>query len=207
MRRDELDSYLLQLATQAQRHPPDSQSRQIALTKLIHAIVRSGNLWYPSNHFLNNVRDIYSEARQELFFYICQKIDKYEPERGTVLAWVNVLLERRFFRDAIRKNQTYNRVLKMTTADLDNLASPQDREDLTEIVKECIQSDPENIFKKEYIENCPQATFQALALRRLTGKSWQEISAEFEIKVPTLSSFYYRCINKFLSKLKEYCGN
>ena len=207
MRRDELDSYLRKLATQAQRHPPDSQERQIALTKLIHAIVGSGNLWYPSNHFLNNVRDMYNEARQELFFYICQKIDKYEPERGTVLAWVNVLLERRFFRDAIRKNQTYNRVMKMTTADLDNLASPQDREDLTEIVKECIQSDPENIFKKEYIENCPQATFQALALQRLTGKSWQEISAEFEIKVPTLSSFYYRCINKFLSKLKEYCGN
>lgn len=207
MRRDELDSYLLQLAAQAQRHPLDSKERQIALTKLIHAIVHSGKLWYPSNHFFSNVRDIYNEARQELFFYICQKIDKYEPERGTVLAWVNVLLERRFFRDTIRKNQNCDRIIKMTTADLENLALPQKPEDLAEIVKECIESDPEDLFKKERIEKCPQATFQALALRRLAGKSWQEISAEFEIKVPTLSGFYYRCINKFLSKLKEYCGN
>ncbi|MGH7998514.1 MAG: sigma-70 family RNA polymerase sigma factor, partial [Brasilonema sp.] len=91
MRRDELDSHLLQLACVAQRHPPHSQERQIALTKLIHSIVYFGNLWYPSkNQFFSNVQDIYNEARQELFLYICQNIDKYDPERGTVLVWVYV---------------------------------------------------------------------------------------------------------------------
>ncbi|MBW4635311.1 MAG: sigma-70 family RNA polymerase sigma factor [Iphinoe sp. HA4291-MV1] len=208
MRRDELDSYLLQLACVAQRHPLHSQERQIALTKLIHGIVRSGNLWYPSkNQFFSSVQDIYNEARQELFLYICQNLDKYDPERGTVLVWVNVLLERRFFKDAVRKNLTRDYVTKMTITDLDNLASPQESKDLTEIVRECIESDPEDIFKNEHVDQCPQATFQALAMQRMSGKSWKEISAEFEMKVPTVSSFYYRCIKKFSLKLKEYCAH
>lgn len=207
MRRDELDLYLLQLATQVQRHPPDSQERQIALTKLIHSIVRFGKLWHPPTHqFFSNVQDIYKEARQELFLYICQNIHKYDPERGSVMTWVNVLLERRFFRDAIRKNQTYGRFTKMTITDLDNLVIPEEPKDLTEIVKECIELDPEDIFKNEHVEKCPQATFQALAMRRISGKSWKEISAEFEIKVPTVSCFYYRCIKKLSPKLKEYCN-
>lgn len=207
MRRDELDSYLLQLAMRAQRHPEHSQERQIALTKLIDSIVRFGNLWCPPSHFLSNVQDIYNEARQELFLYVCQNIDKYEPERGTVMAWVNVLLERRFFRDTIRKNYQNAYVKKMTISDLDNLASPEEPKDLTEIVKQCIESDPEDIFKNEHIEKCPQATFQALAMLRFSGKSWKEISAEFEMKIPTVSSFYYRCVKKFSPKLKEYCDN
>ncbi|MBW4626653.1 MAG: sigma-70 family RNA polymerase sigma factor [Brasilonema octagenarum HA4186-MV1] len=208
MTKDELDSYLLQLACVAQRHPPHSQERQIALTKLIHSIVRFGNLWYPSkSQFFSNVQDIYNEARQELFLYICQNIDKYDPERGTVLVWVNVLLERRFFKDTLRKNLSHSSVTKMTLTDLDNLALPEESKDLTEIVKECIESDPEDIFKNEYMEQCPQATFQALAMLRMSGKSWKEISAEFEMKVPTVSSFYYRCLKKLSPKLKEYCEN
>ncbi|NJM71042.1 MAG: sigma-70 family RNA polymerase sigma factor [Scytonema sp. RU_4_4] len=208
MRRDELDPYLLHLACVAQRHPPHSKERQIALTKLVHSIVRFGNLWYPSkNQFFSNVQDIYNEARQELFLYICQNIDKYAPERGTVMAWVNVLLQRRFFKDTLRKNLSHGSVTKMTITDLDNLALPEESKDLTGIVRECIESDSEDIFKNEHIEKCPQATFQALAMLRMSGKSWKEISAEFEMKVSTVSSFYYRCIKKLSPKLKEYCEN
>ncbi|MGH7998991.1 MAG: sigma-70 family RNA polymerase sigma factor, partial [Brasilonema sp.] len=117
------------------------------------------------------------------------------------------LLERRFFKDTLRKNLSHGSVTKMTITDLDNLALPTESKDLTEVVKECIELDPEDIFKNEYIEQCPQATFQSLAMLRMSGKSWKEISAEFEMKVPTVSSFYYRCIKKLSSKLKEYCEN
>ncbi|MCA1993700.1 MAG: sigma-70 family RNA polymerase sigma factor, partial [Coleofasciculus sp. S288] len=71
--------------------------------------------------------------------------------------------------------------------------------------KECIDSDPENLFKKEHIENYPAANFQALLKQRLSGKSWKEVSSELDIKVSTITSFYSRCLNKFSSKLKEYC--
>ncbi len=208
-RRDELDSHLLQLAISAQRHPPRSQERQLALTKLVNGIVRAGKLCRPQrSQFSAGVyEDIYNEARQELFLYICQNIDKYEPERASVMAWVNVLLERRFFKDAIRKIQTHRCRMKMTIADLDNFASPEKPKDLTEILKAYIESDPEEIFKNEHIEKSPQVNFQALVKRRMSGKSWKEISTEFGMKIPTLSSFYYRCIKKLSPKLKEYCSN
>jgi DNA-directed RNA polymerase specialized sigma24 family protein len=208
MNRDQLDSYLLQLATHAQRHPPYSKERQLVLTKLIHAIVCFGNLWQPQkNQFLGINRDIYIEASQEMFLFICENIDKYEPKRGTVMAWVNVLLERRFFRDALRKNQFQYTEKKMTLVDLDNLAAPENSEPLLEIIRESIEADIEDIFKNESMDKYPKLNFQKLALLRISGKSWKEISTEFQIKIPTVSSFYYRCLKKFSSKLKEYCSS
>ncbi|MEH2326868.1 MAG: sigma-70 family RNA polymerase sigma factor [Nostoc sp.] len=206
---DKLDSHLLQLAISAQKYPPRSPERQLALTKLISGIVRSCRLCHPQkSQFPAAVyENIYDEARQELLLYICEKIEKYDAERGSVMAWVNVLLERRFFKDAIKKFQNNTSSIKIITiTDLDNfIASPEESKNMTDILKECIESDPENIFQNEHIEKYPQVNFQALATRRLLGKSWKEISAEFKIKIPTVSSFYYRCVNKFSLKLKEYC--
>ncbi|MCC5615380.1 sigma-70 family RNA polymerase sigma factor [Nostoc sp. CHAB 5836] len=205
---DELDAHLLQLAISAQQNPPRSPERRLALGKLVNGIVRSSRLCHPQkSQFPAAIyENIYDEARQELLLYICEKIDKYDAERGSVMAWVNVLFDRRFFKDAVRKFQTLPSLKIITLTDLDNLiTSPEEPTNFTEILKECIESDPENMFKNEHIEKCPQVNFQVLATRRLMGKSWKEISTEFEMKVPTVSSFYYRCINKFSSKLKEYC--
>lgn len=204
--KDELDEQLKQLAISAQQHPQLTQGRQLALTQLVQAILKSGRLCRPQrDKFLYRYEEIYEEARQELLFYICQHIDKYNPERGGVMTWCNVLLEQRFFKEAIPKVLGKQSIQKMTLSDLDNLAPLEEPPVLTEIVKECIESDPDNLFKKDHIENYPAANFQALASRRILGKSWKEISAEFDIKIPTVSGFYYRCLNKFSSKLKEYC--
>lgn len=206
--KDELDEQLKQLATRAQQHPPLTRQRQLALTQLVEAILKSGRLCRPHrDQFIHRYEEIYEEARQELLFYICQHIDKYNPERGSVMAWCNVLLERRFFKEAIPKVLDKQGIKKMTLSELDNFASPEEPPVLTEIVKECIESDSENLFKNAHIANHPSANFQALVKRRISGKSWKEISEEFEIKIPTISSFYYRCLNQFASNLKEYCRN
>ncbi|MBW4607911.1 MAG: sigma-70 family RNA polymerase sigma factor [Hassallia sp. WJT32-NPBG1] len=207
---DELDSHLLQFAISAQQHPPRSGGRRLALTKLVYEIMRSGRLCHPqkSQFTAQFYQDIYDEARQELLLYICENIDNYDAERGCVMAWVNVLLQRRFFRDAIRKIQTQQSMKEITDTDPDNLPAQQEEPpDLAEVLKKCIETDPEGIFKNEHIEKCPQANFQAVAMRRFSGKSWKEISVEFGIKIPTVSSFYYRCVSSFSFKLKEYCDN
>lgn len=207
---NELDSHLKQLAIEAQQHPPRSGVRRVALTKLVYEILRSGRLRHPqkSQFLAQFYEDIFDEARQELLLYICENIDKYDPERGCVMAWVNVLLERRFFKDAIKKIHTQQNVIKITDTDTDNLPAPQEEPpSRAEILKKYIESDPENIFKNERIQNCPQANFQAVAMQRMSGKSWNDISVEFAIKVPTVSSFYYRCVNKFSLRLKKYCEN
>ncbi|HAA28738.1 MAG TPA: hypothetical protein DCE56_14940 [Cyanobacteria bacterium UBA8553] len=208
MQNNELDEQLKQLAILAQQHPPLTQGRQLALRKLVNGIVQSGRLCRPQRgQFSGSYEDIYDEAVQELLLYICQNVEKYNPERGSVMAWVNVLLERRFFKEAIPKILDQQGLQKMTLSDLDNFLPHEETESLTEILKECVESDPENLFKKECLQNYPAANFQALLQRRILGKSWKEISVEFDINIKTISSFFYRCVNKFSSKLKEYCIN
>jgi len=203
---NELDEQLKLLAISAQQHPPLTQGRQLAVRKLVNGIVQSGRLCRPQRgQFSGSYEDIYDEAVQELLLYICQNIEKYDPERGSVMAWVNVLLERRFFKEAIPKIIGKPNLQKMTLSDLDNLAPSEETESLTEILKECIESDPDNLLKKEYLQNYPTANFQVLLQRRFSGKSWKEISAEFDINIKTLSSFYYRCVNKLSLRLREYC--
>lgn len=204
--KDELDEQLKQLAISAQHYPPLTSKRQLALTLLVQAILKSGRLCHPYRHqFLNRYEEIYEEALQELLFYICQHIDKYNPERGSVMAWCNVLLERRFFKEAIPKVLDKQGIQKMSLSELDNLASPEEPPVLTEILRECIEADPENLFKREHVENHPEANFQALARQRMLGKSWKEISAEFNLRSTTVSSFYSRCLNKFSQTIKRYC--
>ena len=205
---DELDEQLKQLAKSTQHHPRLTQGRQLALRKLLNGILQSGRLCRPQRGQFSGVyEDIYDEARQELLLYICQNIDKYDSERGSVMAWANVLLERRFFKEAIPKTLGNPGIQKMTLADLDNFAVPESPPVLNEILTEYIESDPEKLFQKEHIENHPEANFQALARRRILGDSWKQISAELGMKIPTLSSFYYRCLNKFSANLKEYYLN
>lgn len=202
----ELDEHLRQLALLAQQHPPQTQERQSALRQLVNDIVRSQRLCYPQRgQFVGLYADIYSEAVQELMLYICQNIHKYDPNRGTVMAWVNMLLERRFFREAIPKFLGQPSVQKMSLADLDNLALPHPPHTLMDAVKECIETDPGGLFQKEHIENRPTANFRAIALRRLDGESWQSISDDLQTNIKTVSSFYYRCVTKFSGQLKAYC--
>lgn len=202
----ELDEQLKELAIQAQQHPPMTQGRQLALRKLINGIVQSGRISRPQQgQFFKNYEHIYDEAVQELLLYICQNIEKYDPERGSVMAWVNVLLERRFFKEAIPKIIGKQNIQKMTLSDLDNLPSPEMTQSLTEILQECIELDPDNLLKREYLQNYPAANFQALLQRRILGKSWQEIAVEFNINIKTVSSFYYRSVNQLSAKLRECC--
>lgn len=206
--RDELDEQLKQLALVAQQNPPLTQGRQLALGQLVQAILESGKLCRPQRgNFSHRYEEIYEEARQELLFYICQNIDKYAPERGEVMAWCNVLLERRFFKEAIPKVLDKQGIQKMTLADLENLAPPEEIPALAEIFREHIESDPENLFKNSYVQGRPEANFQTLAKQRLDGKPWKEISADFGVKVSTLSRFYQRCLSKFADNIQKYLEN
>jgi DNA-directed RNA polymerase specialized sigma24 family protein len=208
---DFLDPQLQALATLAQQHPPLTQERQIALQQLVNGILRSKRLGRPrQGQFVGIYEDIYSEAVQELLLYICQHIEKYDSSRGSVMAWVNVLLDRRFFREAIPKVLGKPDVQRVSLSAIDHLdlSSPESTPSLTEILEECVTADPENLLKMAHVRDCPTANFQVLMQRRLAGVSWEAIADEFEVKISTVSNFYYRCLSKFSPMLKAYClGN
>ena len=196
------DLALQDLAIAAQQYPSQSRERQRVLGMLIDAILRSGELWQPDNGQFS--KDIYQDARQDLFLYLCQKIEKYDPERGSLITWLNVLMYKRFFREAVAKAVDNHTEKVLTISSLDNFVLIEPKISLFEMLRECVKSDSENIFKSEHVENYPQANFQLLLILRFAGSSWQDISNELGIKPSTIKNFYQRCIKKFAFKFKEY---
>ncbi len=123
------------------------------------------------------------------------------------MAWCNFLLEVRFFRQAIPKVLGRRGIHIMSLADLDKEASPDPSPDLAEEIKSYIELDPDNFLKETYIKNYPKANFSALLKLRLEGRPWQEISEIYGMSISTLSSFYQRCLSKFIPRIKEYLKN
>lgn len=204
--RNQLDEQLKELALVAQRHPDGTKERRIALTRLVDAIWRSRRLCHPNScQFQRVYDDIYDEAVQNLFFYICQNdnIRRYDPERASVIAWLNMLLTRRFFPEAIPKIIGNSNEIQLEIFDLELLDSSEPIS-LFEQVRQCIEEDPEGLFRSEHIREHPEANFQAIATRRYSGVLWKDISAEWSICIKSLNTFYQRCLKKFAPKFKEY---
>jgi DNA-directed RNA polymerase specialized sigma24 family protein len=199
---DELDKKLEELALTAQKSPVKSLSRQIALTKLMQSIQESGSFGCRKYNYSD---DIYNEALQETWLYICRKIENYKPEVGKVLAWVNFILDKRF-KDAI-KRKTKNSFKSLDEPIymggdseathltlLDTIEQQQTESDDAKMLKEILSEDLQGVFSQEHIKHHPEANFKEIVLRRLAQQSWKEMSIEWGIAIPTLSSFYRRCI-------------
>ncbi len=212
----QLDTHLRQLAIAAQKQPKGSSSRQRALTELISAMLRSRKLCRPrQGQFRLLYEEIYAEALQRLFSFVCDRIDDYSIQKGEVLQWVNFLLSRRFFIEASRdylptvyKGMDARTVKRLTLEHLDQSnpseLNPQLIPSLSQEVKACLEEDPERLFQAACVADHPAANFQYIAVKRLEGYSWQDLSTEFDIPVPTLSSFYRRALSRFAPTLKTY---
>lgn len=215
-KQQQLDKKLREMALAAKSQPQGSLARRRELANLISAILRSNRLCRPRrDQFQGFYEDIYAEALQLLFLFICDRIDDYHAEKGEVLQWVNFLLRRRFFIEASREflptsfkgiDAKATKRLSLEHLDRNNPLelNPQLIPLLSQEVKACIEEDPEELFEKAHIIDHPDASFQYIACRRLEDYSWADLSTQFGIPVPTLSSFYRRCIARFGPKIKEY---
>ncbi|MEB3360056.1 MAG: hypothetical protein VKK04_25245 [Synechococcales bacterium] len=201
-----LDTRLHQLAIAAQHHAPKTPQRQAALRQLVGLVLQSGKLYRPRQGEFPGVYDeIYSEALQDLLLFVCQNIERYDPERAAVMTWLNMLMARRFFQEAIPKVLGQTTVRRLNLVDVEQLATAESTESLTDLIAHCLQADPDRQFTTTWVEGCPQASFQAIATRRLAGVAWKAIAAEFDLGTSTVSTFYYRCLKKFSPVLKAYC--
>ncbi len=199
------DVQLSNLAIEAQRQPPHSELRKYALGELIEAIRLSGKLAHPHRaRFSPQFYDlIYDEAVNKTLTYVCRKIDKYDPERGQLITWVNFRLDRIVI-ESCREFKAPNIQDLPSLPALEEIVQPEEPPSLFERIRECLEEDAENIFKQVYIRNRPDANFSAIALARFSGQSWEDISAKFRIPLPTLSRFFQRSCEKFRGKFKQY---
>ena len=215
MAESNLDKQLLELILTAQNSPPGSRKRNQMLSTLFSILRSSKKLTRPMRgQFQGFYNDIYEDAVQRLFIYICERVENYNPERASVLAWVNFLLGQRFFVEASREfmatvytGMDARQVRKVSVEDLDKAIasdiSNQSKPSLSEELKQYIQADPEKVFQLAHVDGYPQVTFQWIASQRLDGYTWRELSKRQGIPISTLSSFYQRCIKKFASKIKQ----
>ncbi|EAW36444.1 hypothetical protein [Lyngbya sp. PCC 8106] len=209
------EQQLQALALEVQQHPIDTTARRIIVSKLIDTIYRSRQLTRPyQGQFQGVYEDIYQEAVQNLFLYICKNIDKYDPQRGKFMTWVNMLLSRRFFREAIPKVIGTANEINLESSILENLEdlATKEREDEDDYIRtfqkirRYIEIDPKGIFRQAYIKKYPEVNFREIAMKRWSGVSWKDISDDFNIPVATLSNFYQRNLEKFRQELRDLCG-
>lgn len=203
------DDYLCRLATEARSYPQKSRERRRALAKLLRALEQSKQLARPRRgQFQGFYNDIYAEAVQRLFVYVCDRIDQYDSSKGTVLQWVNFLLTRRFFIEASRevlptvpKGLDAKTITKIDVSELDRWVVEPNQSSasssLTEELQSYLKADPNQVLQTTHVAKHPEANFQYLALKRLEGYSWQEISNELNLAISTLSSFYQRYLTQF----------
>lgn len=212
----ELEDELRQLIAIAQQHPPQSAQRRKACDRLYQKLLHSGQLARPRapQHISGSYPEIYDTAIQRLFSYLYQNIEKYSPERGSVLAWVNYLLRIRF-PDAIKEVTAYNPgVQRFSLDDLSGElpgaeppdAHPNTLQPSAADVVDYLKTDPERLLQNTHVKGHPRATFQFIALRYVEGHTWQEISDMLTVPIPTLSTFYQRNLKKFKPLFQAHLG-
>lgn len=86
---------------------------------------------------------------------------------------------------------------------LEDIAQPQENPFLSEAVRHYIEGDPAGLLQK-HIKGHPQATLQAIALARLDGKTWKELSDFFGIGISALNNFFQRCLRELAPEIRKY---
>ncbi len=197
------------LAIEAKRLPPKSAARQSALTELIEGIEKQ----LTPNKKQGLEADIYEEAMQELFLYICKNIDRYNPEKP-VINWVRFILKRlkfHVFNFVTQKGEVISGDVTFTDEETGKTLldiyqipdiNPLPSVELVNIIKE----DPERLFQNKLFKNNPRANFRAIALMRLDQMPWQDIVNDLGIGNTTgpVSTFFQRCCVQFKPKFQEY---
>jgi hypothetical protein len=203
MKKDPLDDSLRSLIVQTCRHPPGSIERQIGMTKIVRAILKSGKLWQENTPY-------YEDALQQTWLYFCRNLceantaQSYDPTISSVTTWLDKYLKRRL--------QDYRQELLVQNQSLDKettptLIAPPPVPPILEEVKKWATTDVDGELRNIHIRGHPTVTCQMLILRRLPPRtSWEELSQEFNLPVTTLNSFYRRQCFPRLRKFGESQG-
>lgn len=190
------DKELKQLFRQIQQLPPKDRQRRKLLNKLIIKIQTEGRLKkFESYRNLPDFDELYADAMTDCLMYISTSIDKYDPEKAEVMAWVNQTL---LFKFRTAFNKRYRNKIQPVFDEFKILNIPclsQDSQDSYSLLRELIQNDPERILKNIKIKK-HNISLQQIFLMLLDDKKWKEIALELHLSISTAQSFYSRSLEK-----------
>lgn len=199
-----LDEQLRQLVIEARQYPSGHLKRKQCLTQIVRLIEQSRKLWHEHTPY-------YEDALQQTWVYFCQNIceagtgEQYDPDRSSVVTWLNRYLKWRLQDFRINKQKHLARYTSKAPSAInknqdvtDNLAAPPDTPPILETTRHWVETDPSGELRSVHIQNRPDVTCQVLLLRRLPPEQgWEKVSEEFGLPISTLSSFYQRqCITR-----------
>jgi DNA-directed RNA polymerase specialized sigma24 family protein len=201
---DDMDQVLQQLALAAQQDPPQNSQQQVAMNRLLQGILKSNRLGHPQKGSWppSLYADLYNEALSKTCLEVCQKLENYSPERGSVMAWVNCLLKYNFMR-VVENYYKHSALPSLDDLDLDIPVdeTPSDAQALQKFLEE----DPEDLLKAERLRERPEVTFQILILAKyVEDQTWESIADNLDISIQTLCSFFNRRLQKLMPYFHKY---
>jgi DNA-directed RNA polymerase specialized sigma24 family protein len=192
---------LSSLILEARKYPVGSPKRQRLLTDVIRSIQRSGKVWRDYQIPVEQ----YQEALQQTLIYVCQHLETYDPIRANPLTWFNCILKFRI-KDVRRKSfleTCYRQSSSFHSANFDQVIDMIDRipapamdgaEDMLQELLVWLEQE-RSMLEQKSVRNHSAINVYSLIMRRLPTDrqmSWNQLSEEFGVSVPTLSSFYQR---------------
>ena len=190
------DKELKQLVEKIQQLAPKDRQRRKLLNELIIKIQTEGRLKkFESYRYLPDFDDLYADAMTDCLTHISTSINKYDPEKAEVMAWVNQTL---LFKFRTAFNKRYRNKVKLVSDELKLMNIPflsQEKEDSYGLLRELIQNDPEGILKNIKIKK-HDVSLQQILLMLLDDKKWKEIALELHLSISTAQSFYSRSLEK-----------
>ncbi|PSB26180.1 hypothetical protein C7B69_11855 [filamentous cyanobacterium Phorm 46] len=217
--RDSAQQHILQLVTEACKHPVGSLRRGRFLDKLIREIVKSGKLWKENTPH-------YEEALQKTWIYLSRNLceattakEPYNPEKSQITTWLNPYLKKRLLDCYRKQKQERERQIQLPIVSLDRLSDKKDIK-YTENLKanpdvsfyldellEWIETDPNNELKSRHVRGKPEINCQVLLQRKcLYGQTLQEIAKEFGCAHSTLYQLLNNDCRHLLQQFSENQG-
>lgn len=191
------------------RHERGSPAYNRGMTHLIRSLLRSGELWQDRT-------DDYADALQKTLLFLSQNLcDKYDPDRGSLVTWINSHLKWRLQDYRLeRQQERKKRVFETPSLEgetfsqwLENFPAPPEVPPMWEETLHWAQTDPEGILRKIHIRDRPDLTAQFLILRRLPPETdWKVLEAECDCSYSTLANFYQRQCKPLLRNFAKSQG-
>jgi DNA-directed RNA polymerase specialized sigma24 family protein len=208
------DGFLEDLALMAQEHPIKSVTRQKALTQLIHTVLTSGQWWITNQYGLSDTihQEILQEAKQQTLVEIFEKIDEYNPAKGSVMGWLKFLLKKRYKDERLKylriKKQQKNKKTRLIYTEsgedsLINLIANNPRQRVAALVH-FIEEDNTRYLQREYLPGRVDINFRAIALQRLDGLTWKEIGQNWGLGEKRIERFFRQAIDKLRPYFQQH---
>ncbi|MEH1947061.1 MAG: sigma-70 family RNA polymerase sigma factor [Nostoc sp.] len=212
----QFDEQLRRLVIEACGHQPGSPQRQKLLTQIIR--LTASRLWRETTPY-------YQDALQQTWLYFCRNVCEgltgqiYDPNYGSVITWLNAYLKRRLQDFYLKQNREQATTVPLrirqstsggtseTIDPVDNLQATPQAPPILEDLEIWAKTDSDGELRGIYIKGHPDVNCQVLILKRLPPEvSWKDLSEEFGLSIPTLSSFYQRQCLPRLRKFAELEG-